>query len=107
MLDSSIQVTGDRDLPRFSGILTDDALKFVANISRKFYADREKILQMRLERQEQFDRGMRPGSDPETENIRNSEWRTAAVPRDLWDRRVEITGPAGDTKMVINAFNSG
>jgi malate synthase len=29
------------------------------------------------------------------------------VPRDLRDRRVEITGPSGDRKMVINAFNSG
>ena len=27
--------------------------------------------------------------------------------RDLEDRRVEITGPTGDRKMVINAFNSG
>ena len=29
------------------------------------------------------------------------------MPADLQDRRVEITGPAGDRKMVINAFNSG
>ncbi|PND65889.1 malate synthase A, partial [Escherichia coli] len=31
----------------------------------------------------------------------------AGVPDDLQDRRVEITGPAGDRKMVINALNSG
>ena len=30
-----------------------------------------------------------------------------AFPKDLADRRVEITGPSADTKMVINAFNSG
>ena len=29
------------------------------------------------------------------------------MPKDLQDRRVEITGPASDPKMVINAFNSG
>ena len=29
------------------------------------------------------------------------------MPADLQDRRVEITGPTGDRKMVINAFNSG
>lgn len=29
------------------------------------------------------------------------------LPTDLQDRRVEITGPAGDRKMVINACNSG
>jgi malate synthase len=30
----------------------------------------------------------------------------APIPRDIQDRRVEITGPV-DRKMVINAFNSG
>jgi malate synthase len=29
------------------------------------------------------------------------------VPEDLQDRRAEITGPAGNRKMVINALNSG
>jgi hypothetical protein len=31
----------------------------------------------------------------------------APAPPDLRDRRVEITGPSGDLKMVINALNSG
>ena len=39
--------------------------------------------------------------------MREGDWRVAPVPADLQDRRVEITGPAGDRKMVINAFNSG
>ena len=30
----------------------------------------------------------------------------APIPRDLQDRRVEITGPT-DRKMIINALNSG
>lgn len=30
----------------------------------------------------------------------------AAIPEDIRDRRVEITGPV-DRKMVINALNSG
>ena len=38
--------------------------------------------------------------------IRSSEWTVAPIPRDLTDRRVEITGPV-DRKMVINALNSG
>lgn len=32
--------------------------------------------------------------------------QVAPIPRDLQDRRVEITGPV-DRKMVINALNSG
>ncbi|HAF20679.1 MAG TPA: hypothetical protein DCK96_13185, partial [Chloroflexi bacterium] len=38
--------------------------------------------------------------------VRESEWRVAPAPKDLEDRRVEITGPV-DRKMVINALNSG
>jgi malate synthase len=34
------------------------------------------------------------------------DWRVAEAPRDLRDRRVEITGPV-DRKMMINALNSG
>ena len=43
---------------------------------------------------------------PETASIREKEWTVAPIPRDLEDRRVEITGPV-DRKMVINALNSG
>ncbi len=39
--------------------------------------------------------------------MREGDWRVAPVPADLLDRRVEITGPAGDRKMVVNALNSG
>ncbi len=39
--------------------------------------------------------------------MREGDWQVAPVPADLQDRRVEITGPTGDRKMVINAFNSG
>src|SRR5437867_2524250 len=43
---------------------------------------------------------------PYTTLFRSREWRVAPAPRDLQDRRVEITGPV-DRKMVINALNSG
>jgi malate synthase len=33
-------------------------------------------------------------------------WKGASIPKDIQDRRVEITGPT-DRKMVINALNSG
>ncbi len=43
---------------------------------------------------------------PETKEIREGNWTCAAIPPDLRDRRVEITGPT-DRKMVINALNCG
>ncbi len=38
--------------------------------------------------------------------MRAAEWTVAPIPKDLLDRRVEITGPV-DRKMIINALNSG
>src|SRR5918996_908346 len=50
--------------------------------------------------------GERPAFLPETREVREGSWRVAPVPKDLQDRRVEITGPV-DRKMIINALNSG
>jgi len=107
MTKQSLQVKGRTDLLGFSLVLTSEALEFVEKIQRKFSSERERLLQLRKVRQAKFDQGVRPDFLSETENIRNSEWRTSPIPNDLLDRRVEITGPSGDTKMVINAFNSG
>jgi malate synthase len=57
-------------------------------------------------RQAKFDAGEPPDFLPETAEVRAREWRVAPLPKDLLDRRVEITGPT-DRKMVINALNSG
>lgn len=42
----------------------------------------------------------------DTASIRAGEWRVAAAPPALADRRVEMTGPT-DRKMTINTLNSG
>ena len=101
------QVLGNMDRSDFSAILTANALEFFAKVQRQFSEQREKLLQIRQERQRQFDMGSRPNFLEDTVDIRNSDWRVGTIPQDLQDRRVEITGPSGDTKMVINAFNSG
>jgi hypothetical protein len=43
---------------------------------------------------------------PETREVREGDWRVAAAPADLRNRRAEITGPT-ERKMTINALNSG
>ncbi|HKT22145.1 MAG TPA: malate synthase A, partial [Nitrososphaerales archaeon] len=65
------------------------------------------LLAERERRKTLFDAGALPDFLPDTEGVRESTWNIAGVPLDLLDRRVEITGPAGDRKMMINAFNSG
>jgi malate synthase len=87
-------------------ILTPDALSLVAKLHRAFESRRRECLQHRQDRQEAFDRGESLDFLTETKRIREGDWSCAPIPRDLQDRRVEITGPT-DRKMVINALNSG
>ncbi len=92
--------------PEFREILTDEALAFVAKLQRAFESRRQELLARRVARQKEFDAGKLPDFLPETSQIRESEWTICGQPKDLQDRRVEITGPT-DRKMVINALNSG
>jgi malate synthase len=90
----------------FSQILTPQALEFVADLHRHFGQRRKALLAARVARQAEFDAGRLPDFLPETRQVRENEWRIAAQPKDMLDRRVEITGPT-DRKMVINALNCG
>ncbi len=87
-------------------ILTPLALAFLAQLHRRFDARRRQLLGARIERQKRLDAGERPDFLPETESVREANWKVAPIPADLLDRRVEITGPV-DRKMIINALNSG
>ncbi len=93
--------------PEFAEILTPDALAFVAGLVQASRPTRDALLQRRIERQSEIDAGILPDFLPETAQVRAADWHISPVPADLLDRRVEITGPAGDRKMVINALNSG
>jgi malate synthase len=91
---------------RLKEVLSEEALAFAVGLERAFGPRRRELLNKRIERQVRIDAGERPDFLPETKDIRESEWTVAALPTDLLDRRVEITGPV-DRKMVINALNSG
>ena len=97
-----IEVVGRRD----EEVLTDDALAFVAGLQREFGLQRRRLLTARAERQRTLDSGEWPDFNPATRSIRAAQWQVADVPKDLLDRRVEITGPV-ERKMMINALNSG
>ena len=90
----------------FREILTREAIEFVVGLERKFGARRHELLGNRAERQKRLDRGEKPDFLPETAKVRDGDWTVAPLPKDLLDRRVEITGPT-DRKMVINALNCG
>jgi malate synthase len=87
-------------------ILTKDACAFLALLHRSFNPTRKALLQRRVVRQAEIDRGNIPDFLPETKHIReNDAWRGAPPAPGLIDRRVEITGPT-DRKMVVNALNA-
>ncbi len=93
--------------PSFAEILNPGAVEFVSLLERAFRGRRRELLALRRRKQEEIDSGILPRFPLETEGIRKGNWTVGEIPNDLLDRRVEITGPAGDTKMVINALNSG
>ncbi|KAL8895854.1 MAG: hypothetical protein Q9207_007982 [Kuettlingeria erythrocarpa] len=87
-------------------ILNKEATAFLALLHRSFNAQRNDLLQYRVIRQAELDKGVLPDFLPETRHIReNDAWRGAPPAPGLVDRRVEITGPT-DRKMVVNALNS-
>ncbi len=91
----------------FAQILTPEALKFVKTLHTEFTEMRKMLLKRREDRQKEFDSGKLPDFGPGRDTLWGIGYTVTTVPRDLRDRRVEITGPAGDRKMVINALNSG
>jgi malate synthase A len=92
--------------PGVEKVFTAEALAFVAELVRRFRPRAEQLLERRREVQRRYDAGERPGFLAATEEIRAGDWTVAPIPKDLEDRRVEITGPV-DRKMIINALNSG
>ena len=104
-IQEQFQIDG-RDVKGVNEVLTPEAAGFVTQLQHEFNSVRELLLRQRAERQTRLDRGETFDFLPETRSVRESNWRVAAVPQDLQDRRVEITGPV-DRKMMINALNSG
>src|SRR4051794_30347518 len=79
--------------PAQAEILSADAQRFVARLASEFEGRRQELLARRKVRQAEIDAGHFPDFLPETAEIRRAEWTVAPIPRDLVDRRVEITGP--------------
>ncbi|MES3037485.1 MAG: malate synthase A [Bdellovibrionota bacterium] len=79
-------------------LFSDATHEFLNKLHLKFDERRKELL---LKRKEKIDLNF-----PRTISVRNEEWQVVPAPKDLIDRRVEITGPA-EPKMIINALNSG
>lgn len=89
-------------------VLDADALDLVARLHARLDDERRELLVDRESRQREYDAGAVPDylppGDP-TASEAASEWLIATLPADLRKRRVEITGPISDSKMVINMLS--
>ena len=102
---SRIAILG-RPTAHAEAVLNGDALEFLTGLHTAFESRRQELLRRRHDRQLAIDAGAQLDFLPDTRSVRESAWTCAPVPKDLLDRRVEITGPV-DRKMIINALNSG
>ncbi len=95
----------DGDLER---LLPPAALSLVARLHRQLEGSRRALLDARRERQANWDAGATPGfvAHPDSEHVAG-DWRVRPLPADLQKRRVEITGPINDSRMVINMLSRG
>jgi malate synthase len=101
---ATLQVLGS-PVFRADEVLTPEALALLDTLHRRFNSRRLELLGVRAQRQREIDSGVLPDFSPSTAGIRIDTWRIAPVPKDLQDRRVEITGPV-ERKMIINALNA-
>lgn len=92
--------------PAYQAVMTPEVQAFVAELAERFTARRNSLLAERVKRQARIDAGELPNFRPDTQSIREGDWKVAPIPPALLDRRVEITGPV-DRKMIINALNCG
>lgn len=89
------------------GLLTPAAVELLSALQRSLGGRRRELLEARAERQAAWDAGALPDYEYRESPAVQGDWRVAPIPADLRCRRVEITGPASDAKMVINMLSRG
>jgi malate synthase len=95
---------------RSEEVLTPLSMQLLASLHRRFNPRRLELLAARAQRQAELDAGALPDfvhahTPLAAVEKAPGDWTVGPIPRDLRDRRVEITGPV-DRKMIINALNS-
>lgn len=88
----------------FSDLFPTDLETLLAELHMTFEPERQTLLAARQEKQSLYDAGEVPKFKKD-HPARKTGWKVAPIPHDLTDRRVEITGPVSNTKMVINMLN--
>jgi malate synthase len=80
-------------------------LQLLTDLHYEFDGERQALLHARRQRQSRYDQGTLPDFE-EGHPAKSESWKVAPIPPDLLDRRVEITGPVSNAKMVINMLSA-
>ena len=101
---SAITFSNGETTDRLKSLFSEEEFSFLSRMHQKYNERRNELLKNRVVRQRQFDEGACPEYDKES-IAATSDWKVAPIPEDLKTRRVEITGPINDPKMVINMLS--
>ena len=84
-------------------LFTPEAIDLIARLHRALAPERASLIAARAERQAAWD----AGAVPERVTLPEAagDWQVAPLPADLLTRRVEITGPVNDAKMVVTMLS--
>eukprot|EP01040_Poterioochromonas_malhamensis_P007323 gene7323-7901_t len=98
--------------PELQALLTDDPKFFdvLEQAQQRFYPKYVEVRNARAKNQEALRKQVESGFidfRKDTAWIRDGDWQAAPIPAVLAKRPVELTGPANDAAMMINAFNTG
>ncbi len=97
----ALNVEGERCLKLFEPSF----LHLLTTLHRKMEIRRNQLLACRRRREQSYDQGAIPRREPFRAESSLPDWKVAPIPIDLECRRVEITGPVNDPKLVINMLS--
>ncbi|MES2526259.1 MAG: malate synthase A [Bdellovibrionota bacterium] len=77
-------------------------LNMLAHLVREMAPARDVLLMRRRDRQSMWDKGELPEFPDRNSEAVTGDWKVDPIPKELQQRRVEITGPVNSAKMVTN-----
>lgn len=104
-LNDAVEIANGAMNDRALALLDNRFLDLLTSLHRKLEIRRDQLLAVRVRRQESYDQGSIPRTEIVDEHSSQTGWKVAPIPSDLQVRRVEITGPVNDAKMVINMLS--
>jgi malate synthase len=104
-LGYGVSVTSKISIKNTKEIFTKEVLQLISSAHRELNSTRSVLLKSREARQDIFDLGVLPDYLDKNSSAVSGDWKVGEIPKDYQKRRVEITGPVNDPKMVINMLS--